>query len=336
MFDLPPEPHTERRFQVELPGLDQPWQVGLIVGPSGSGKTTVAAAAYGRRLRKRLRWRRDRAVVDGFDRRLSTRAITQALVACGLGSPPAWCRPYHTLSTGEQFRADLARGLASPGKLLVLDEFTSVVDRPAARLACHAVRRALDRKTFAKRLIAVTCHEDVARWLRPDWVLRMPAGTLTRRCLRRPRLRLEIFRCRHDVWPMFAPHHYLTSKLNHAARCYAGLVDGEVATFAATLNHFRPDRLRISRLVTLPKFQGVGLGGAMLDGMGSLLSEAGAESITINAGHPAVIGHCNRSAKWEFRRLYKTGRKPSGMYLQHPHWKTSAGRAVATFRWKFS
>lgn len=334
MFDVPLAEKLERRFQVELPAPDPSWQVGMIVGDSGSGKSTVAIHAYGRKVVKRLRWSSDQAIVDAFDPSLSTRQITRALISVGLGSPPAWCKPYRVLSTGEQFRADLARAMLSPGKLVAIDEFTSVVDRSAARFGSIALRKAIDRGDFTKKLIAVTCHHDVIPWLRPDWVLDMNQGKLSWRCLRQRQLELSLYRCRCDLWPLFAPHHYLDNNLNRAARCYVGMLEGEPAVFAATLNHFRKNALRVSRLVTLPTFQGVGLGGTMLDGLARHLTEEGAISITINGSHPAIVAHCNRSAQWEFRRLYKSGRiSRSGLYRDNPHWKTSAGRAVATFRW---
>jgi ABC-type ATPase with predicted acetyltransferase domain len=37
---------------------------------------------------------------------------------------PAWLRPYSALSTGEKFRADLARLLLSRRRRIVVDEFT--------------------------------------------------------------------------------------------------------------------------------------------------------------------------------------------------------------------
>ena len=47
----------------------------------------------------------------------------------GLGDVPTWLRPYRVLSTGQQFRANLARVLCEAPARVVIDEFTSVVDR---------------------------------------------------------------------------------------------------------------------------------------------------------------------------------------------------------------
>ena len=60
----------------------------------------------------------------------------------GLGSVPAWLRPYHVLSNGERFRADLARLIAERPARAVVDEFSSVVDRQIARIGAMAFAKA--------------------------------------------------------------------------------------------------------------------------------------------------------------------------------------------------
>ena len=70
-------------------------------------------------------------------------AVTSALSAVGLGSVPSWLRPFSVLSNGEQFRAGLARLLLSDEKAVVLDEFTSVIDRQVARIAFGSVSESL-------------------------------------------------------------------------------------------------------------------------------------------------------------------------------------------------
>lgn len=332
MFDVPVGERTSRQFAVEVPSLDQPWQVGAIVGESGSGKSTVARAAFGKQLVRTARWPKQAALVDGFPKRMTAREVVHALTSVGLSSPPIWCRPYHVLSTGEKFRADLARAIVGRRSVVAFDEYSSVVDRQTAKFGSLALRKGIDRGQIAGRFVAVTCHQDILPWLQPDWVLDMNRGELTWRCLRRPQLELRIHAASRDAWPLFAPHHYLDGQLNPCARCFVGTLDGQPAALVAVLNHFHVRRFRISRLVTLPTFQGVGIGSAMLDGVARWLAEQGAELITISGSHPAIVAHANRSNHWEFTQLLKTGRKPSGMFRQA--WKTSAGRAVATFRWR--
>lgn len=108
LFDVPLAEKSQASFHVEVPGADEPWQIGLIVGPSGSGKTTIARQAFGPWLVDTPPWPSDRAVVDGFGA-MPAKEITSLLTAVGFGSPPAWVKPYHVLSGGERFRCDLAR-----------------------------------------------------------------------------------------------------------------------------------------------------------------------------------------------------------------------------------
>ena len=87
----------------------------------------------------------------------------------------------------------MARALCDPAPLVVIDEFTSVVDRTVAQIGSAAVAKAV-RRTSGKQVVAVTCHYDVEEWLCPDWVVEMPNGNFARRSLRRPPIELEVAR----------------------------------------------------------------------------------------------------------------------------------------------
>ena len=63
-----------------------------------------------------------------------------------------WLRPFHVLSNGEQFRATIARALAESAKgreLVVIDEFTSVVDRTVAQIGSAAIAKTIRRRHVA-------------------------------------------------------------------------------------------------------------------------------------------------------------------------------------------
>lgn len=64
--------------------------------------------------------------------------MTAALSSVGLGSVPAWLRPYHVLSEGEKFRAMMARVICDAPRQVVIDEFRSVVDRQIAKIGASA------------------------------------------------------------------------------------------------------------------------------------------------------------------------------------------------------
>jgi len=170
MFDLDPAAHTRHHVLASVPDLSDPWQIGAIVGPSGSGKTALAKAAFGRALLAARIWPANKAVIDCMGI-YPIRRIVDALTAVGLGSPPAWLKPHRLLSTGQQFRCELAAAMLEGKSLVAIDEFTSTLDRNVARTVSLALSRSIRRGQFGSRLVAVTCHEDILPWLRPDWVL---------------------------------------------------------------------------------------------------------------------------------------------------------------------
>src|SRR5690606_7324121 len=111
---------------------------------------------------------------------LPTSRLVQLFTSVGFGSPPAWVRPHYTLSGGEQFRCEVVRAIARAETnhlpLVVIDEFTSTLDRHAACAASMALAKGVRSGRIAPRLMAVTCHDDIAEWLTPDWVCELPTG----------------------------------------------------------------------------------------------------------------------------------------------------------------
>lgn len=168
-FDLDPDKVSEF-YPWQVPAeLPTDFNLGLIVGASGSGKSTFLEQ-FG--VYTPPAWDEDRAIVSHF---ASPDDAKERLYAVGLNSVPVWRQPYHTLSNGQKFRADLARTI---GDGAVVDEFTSVVDRNVAVSASRALRAWVDR-TQPRRMVLASCHRDVVEWLRPDWIVDTDAGTLT-------------------------------------------------------------------------------------------------------------------------------------------------------------
>lgn len=184
MFDVPTRAEQRRSWKLDAPIEDRPWNAGLIVGPSGSGKSTILKQ-FGTPVE--LSWGAP-SVIDDFAAGLNTRQITEACGAVGFNTIPAWLRPYATLSNGEQFRAGLARVLAEADGLVVIDEFTSVVDRQVAKIASHALAQ-YARRT-GRQVVVASCHYDVIDWLRPDWMIEPADQTFQWRAVGdRPKLR---------------------------------------------------------------------------------------------------------------------------------------------------
>lgn len=300
IFDIPVADKSVSTWHAELPLEGREWSLGLITGPSGSGKTTLARHLWPDAVAAAHDWPADRALVDGFPAGMGIREITGLLGAAGLSSPPAWLRPYRTLSNGEAFRADIARSLAELDGLVVVDEFTSVVDRQVAQVASHAVQKAVRRA--GRQLVAVTCHYDVEDWLQPDWTFDAASGEFTWRSVQpHPPVRLEVCPVSgRDLWPVFRRHHYLSADLNSAARCYAAYVDGRPVAFTSYM-HFPHAKVRdikmAHRVVVLPDWQGLGISGRLSEWQGQVLAEQGFR-YRITTAHPAFIRYLAGSPRW--------------------------------------
>lgn len=369
MLDVSVTDRLNHECRAELPGLNEPWQVGAIVGPSGSGKTTLAKAAYGKAIYQPRPWLRGRAIVDclgecsasGATDQFSIKDIARVLTSVGLGSVPTWLKPYSILSTGEQFRANLARailgvrdsGLGGRGRepvqqnratplspesptpipLLVFDEFTSSLDRLVAKTTSAALARFIRHPDSRLRFVAVTCHADILPWLAPDWVLDLAnpqAPRLTRGSLPPPTIPLRIERVPQALWNRFKRQHYLTSGLAASATCYGAFWENEhPVAFCAVVAVFGWKKTkRITRLVTLPEFQGLGIATRLAEAVAEL-EIARSNRVTITASHPAIVGHCSRSAHWRYLGVKKTG--STRQRFRGREIRSSQGRAVASF-----
>ena len=328
MFDLPAATTSRLEWDVRLPLDEKPWHLGLIVGPSGCGKTTIA-----RRLFAEMQQPPDLmpllargSVVDAFPDGMAIKDIVALLSAVGFASPPAWLRPFHVLSTGQQFRVTLALLLATTpaGQRIVFDEYTSVVDRTVAQIGSAALAKTVRQRS--QQFVALSCHEDVADWLQPDWTYRPAENLFTwRRLRRRPSLALYVLRVSTSAWPLFAPHHYLSHALAKSAVCFLASWRDHPVAFSAWLPFVGagPKTRREHRTVTLPDYQGVGIGNALSDLIASLWAGLGYRAISTTT-HPAMIRARQRSSNWTMHRAPSFAARHEGR-LRHATTRLTAG-----------
>ena len=160
---------TSKFHPWKLPSnLPKNFKIGVIVGSSGSGKSTLLKN-FGNE--ETPVWESNKSIVSHFEN--PDDAINK-LGSVGLNSVPSWYKPYHVLSNGEKFRADLARKIKSN---CVIDEFTSVVDRDVAKAASVSLSRYVKNNNL-ENVVLSTCHHDILEWLEPDWVLNTDTGEL--------------------------------------------------------------------------------------------------------------------------------------------------------------
>ena len=259
------------KLAADLPVDDADWSIGLIVGPSGSGKTSIGRTIWGGDAFASFDdWPHDVPIVDAILPGGSFDDVTAALASVGLGSVPSWLRPFPVLSNGEQFRANLARVICEMPQRVVIDEFTSVVDRQIAKFGALAFSKSWKRsaKGNGNQCVLLSCHYDIIEWVEPDWVFDTATGQYSGRGLwRRPRFEVEIWETDWRYWHLFEPHHYLKLPKMIAAKCYVATVDGELVAHVAvgTQNRGGTAEARACRLVVMPEWQGAGVGTRFLN-----------------------------------------------------------------------
>lgn len=305
MFDLEPSKEAVTDIPLNFEDLNKKdWNIGLIVGPSGAGKSTVAKEMFGDILQRNeeMKWSEERAVIDDFPSVMSIRDITELLSSVGFSSPPAWLRPFKTLSNGEQFRVTMARILSENKDIAVVDEFTSVIDRTVAQIGSYAIAKTV--RARKQKFVAVGCHYDIEEWLQPDWIYQPHIGQFTWGSVQpRPQVDLEIFQTNYNAWSAFARHHYLDASLNRSAQIFVATIKDQPAALIAVLPLVGkiPNAKRISRIVVLPDYQGIGVGGKFMSALSAGYKANGFRTY-ITTSHPAFIRSLNRSNQWLLNR----------------------------------
>lgn len=334
MFDLPAHSESEFRIRVDMPIEDKPWKLGLITGASGTGKSTVARDRF--TMVNHHSWEAP-SLVDDFPAHMTPTEITNLLVSVGLSSSPAWLRPYRVLSTGQQFRADLARTLAEQddGQPVAIDEFTSTVDRTVAKSVSVALAKHVRRNP--NPLVLVSCHKDIIEWLQPDWVCDLDRAEFTWGTVQpRPRVTLAIREGTSQAWPLFRGHHYLSGDLSPAARVFLGYVqlgddDERLAGFFSILPVMGHTGWRRGhRTVILPDFQGLGIGNRLIETVAEQLWQRERIRFRATTSAPGLVQHrLRRPEMW--RLAQAPAMKANTSTKGKLRGKTSAGRLTTSW-----
>ena len=281
------------------------WNIGVIYGGSGTGKTTLLKEFGNLTIDE---FDEHKPLISNFDW-LEPKEATFLLSAMGLASVPTWLRPYSLLSNGEQYRASLAYkvGKASENDVILIDEFTSVVDRDVAKAMSNALQKYIRRTN--KKIILASCHFDIMEWLLPDWTYSPLKGRLERasRLRQRPSIELQVFRCRYETWDIFKQHHYLSQDLNKASKSFIFLMNDKPIAFIAILplpNGNLKNAFRVTRIVVLPDFQGLGVGVKILNLIASMYFKDN-KTMYIKTSNPALFMSMIRNLEnWKLVKSY--------------------------------
>jgi ABC-type lipoprotein export system ATPase subunit/GNAT superfamily N-acetyltransferase len=298
-FDIQDSSKTEVVVNYDFtPIKGKKWNIGVVYGSSGCGKTTILKSLG---KLSNVDFDREKALISNFDF-MSPEDASTVLMSMGLSSVPTWLRPFSALSNGEQYRAELAYKVAKAGKdeIILIDEYTSVVDRDVAKAMSFALQKYI-RKT-GKKIVLASCHYDIMDWLTPDWTCSPQRGgvLVEHDCLRqsRPEIKLQVSRVEHGAWDLFKKHHYLTENVNKSCKFFLFTWDDRPVGMVAAINQpgagDRRNAMALSRTVVLPDFQGLGIGKAISSFTASMLTSEG-RKIYMKTIHPALGEYRERS-----------------------------------------
>ena len=284
-FDIQNKEETIVTIPMNIDGLSSfDWNIGVIYGSSGSGKSTILKHLGGV---KNIEFDTDKPLISNFDW-LEPDEAGKILTSIGLSSIPTWLRPFHLLSNGEQYRAELAYLVASAkdGDVILIDEYTSVVDRDVAKAMSFALQKYIRREN--KKIIVASCHNDIMEWLMPDWTVSpQKGGTLERgEWLRqgRPEIQLQVSRVEAETWDLFKAHHYLTEEANKSYLFFLFEWNDKPVAIGVVGRHVGRNSVeksfRGSRTVVLPDYQGMGLGSSISNFLAGICASLGAKYYT--------------------------------------------------------
>jgi ABC-type lipoprotein export system ATPase subunit len=301
-YDIQNKEFTSVEINYQLDNLNNfDWNIIVVFGGSGSGKTSILRNIGEIKIPN---FKSGIALISNFDW-LDPKDATHLLTSVGLSSVPTWLRPFETLSNGEQYRAIIAYLIskAKENEIILIDEFTSVVNRDVAKSMSFAIQKYIRRNN--KKVIFASCHYDIFEWLMPDYVLSPEKGGALEKgeWLRqgKPSIELSVHRCKPKVWDLFKKHHYLTEDVNEA---YIFLLfelnNKPIAINVMGIQVGKTDCFRSyreSRIVVLPDYQGMGIGSKISEFCAGI-SKFSKSNYYTKTSNPALGEYRNKNINW--------------------------------------
>jgi GNAT superfamily N-acetyltransferase len=132
----------------------------------------------------------------------------------------------------------------------------------------------------------------------------------------------------------------LNTDLHPAAEQYVGIVNGELVCHTGIIQMpMQKGKKRVHRLVTLPDYQGVGIGTAFIAAVGEIIAARGYE-LNLTTTTPALVGALRRSPRWVLGR-YGRAKQSFDSYaerydigIKHISKSTSTNRITYSFWYK--
>ena len=307
-MDLDIEKKLTHKMSIEF-DKKQDFKIGLIVGNSGSGKTTLAKKIFGNKALD-IQVDQNKELINLFDKKYTYEQRVSFLTAAGLNSLPCWLKPLKILSNGQRARAEIAFKMSLDDDVIVIDEFTSVVDRTIAKIISQNLYKFSQK--YNKKIVLITCHNDIVEWLKPDWIIDCNDQIYIdrrseRQLKRKEKIKFEIRELESSQsWKSFSKYHYLSENLAGGKNYFYGLFcDGRQVGFQCFSNYVpfknnQPKKIMHSnRTVIHPDYQGFGLGIRLVNACSSDMRKKGYK-IMAKFSNIAMHKSRKKDKNWKF------------------------------------
>jgi GNAT superfamily N-acetyltransferase len=126
---------------------------------------------------------------------------------------------------------------------------------------------------------------------------------------------------------MFRQYHYLNGSLPSTARCYVATYQDKAIAFIAVVHiHMRANYYRVSRLVVLPDYQGIGVGKRLLNFIAELYTSQMNLPFYLTTSNPQLV-HGNLG-NWKIKRFGHSSHGREGTWINRGLLKSNSKRRL--------
>ncbi len=260
--------YTKKICNIDIP---KDFSVMYITGESGSGKTSILNEIVRDYTYETIPYDKPLSHWLGDTQQDEQKAIS-LLSLCGLSDATMFISEYRYLSDSEKARARMFLELSRKENLIVIDEFLSTLDRKTAKSLAYCFQKAV--RKLGKRLIAVTAHDDLVDYLKPDVVISgksYPSDFTVKRLEysdENPFINNVVLRyVGKDEYRelKLGELHYKGKYTGGTKEFLFAYYDQEVIGCLVSIYNMSSGGRRISRLVVHPSYRSIGIGSLMVE-----------------------------------------------------------------------
>jgi GNAT superfamily N-acetyltransferase len=150
----------------------------------------------------------------------------------------------------------------------------------------------------------------------------------------RPPIELEIYECSRSLWSIFRQYHYLNTNILTSNKHYVALYNSKpVAFISIGRSQYKYKYWRVSRLVVLPDYQGVGIGTRLLTWAAQYFHEKTHLDFFIVSSNPQLI-HLRNIPCWILKRAGHSVNK-NNRFRREKNLINSSSQNRLTFSFKY-